>query len=147
MSKNIEGFFSYLDKRHTPLGIISFVLTLISGIIYYFVHTYDFGYAFTAENNVLYAFLPPIILAVGLPFILGSGINKRIITSILIIVMSVGILEIPCGLYCAFVGDLPPEAALGIIGYYTAVIIFALYGLKNELKNAFALLKKYFRTK
>ncbi len=147
MNKKIEVFFSCLDKKHTPMGIISFALALISGIIYYFVHTYDFGYASTTQNNVLYAFLPPAILAVGLPFILTSGINRRIITGILIIAMSVGILEIPCGLYCAFVGDLPPEAALGITAYYAAVIIFALCGLKNELKTALALLKNIFGIK
>lgn len=147
MKKKVEGLFSYLDKKHTPMGITAFILALISGIIYYFIHTYDFGYAATAESNILYAFASPAILAVGLPLIIGSGINKRIITSILIIVLSVDIIEIPCGLYCAFAADLPPEAAFFIIGYYTAVILFALYGLKNELKSAAALLKNIFRIK
>lgn len=147
MKNKIENFFSFLDGKHRALAVTAFVLTFISGIMYYFIHTYSFGYASSSENNLVFAFVPVIMLLIGLPVILNSGINKRIITSILIIVLSVSVCEIPAGLYCAFIGDLPPESVFIFIGYYTAVIIFALYGLKSEIKEIVLLLKNIMRLK
>ncbi len=147
MKNKIEAIFIFLDGKHKFLAVISLILSIISGIMYYFFHTFSFGYSSSSEENILYAFAPVIMLVIGLPIIINSGINKRLITSILIIVLSVGVCEIPAGLYCRFIGELPPESVFIFIGYYTAVIVFSLYGLKTEIKSIIPVLKNIFRLK
>jgi len=147
MKEKIEKLFIFLDKKHIIMSIIAILLVSISGVMYYFIHTNDFGYNSTFGDNVIYAFAPIIFIVSGLPYMLSSKINKRIITSTLLIIISVGLCEVVCGLYCAFVKDLPPEAVFIILIYYFCLIAFSLYGSKSYIQEFVWFLKNIFKIK
>lgn len=126
MTKIIIKILSWLDNHQKETIIIAFLLSVLSGMLYLFFHTTDYGYSAQVEDNIFGSFFSPLMIMLMIPLykVEDARINKRTITYFYLLVLLSSLCEVVIGLLFTFGYKL---SFVAITAIFLPLFIFLIY--------------------